>query len=335
MLYGEPFVLFDKCYIGLTARISNFIENKSNVLTINLSEEEFTNILLNFSNYLNQYDNILIHDEIGGCSFAFGLLLYLRLSIGTVDNLNTKLITLKDEGYLDKHSYEFATKIVERIDKDTKYLENLVVDKLTVKPETKILDNNSKIISFLIDVSGSTRNLIGQFVKFINKTLDECRSTNTKIYISKFNTLMTRVIDCQDIDTIPIQTVDKYCSGGGTKFFESAHQQINLINCYNETLKLPVTFVMLTDGESLDSTLDYTSDRLIEKIKQCKNNNWEFLYCGPGSAKYKDYCVDILEFDCNSKNVDNLLDIFSNRIVKTAFRFSNPDFIDKCCFFLR
>ena len=144
--------------------------------------------------------------------------------------------------------------------------------------------NNTTLIEFVLDQTGSMASCKNETVLSFNDFLKEQRSEAGKclLTLTKFDTA-SQVTPYTDIDIqiLPEMSKDWFIPGGGTNLRDVIGDRIDALEERLENWSTPpkVLFVVMTDGADNASRI-YTEKQISSKIKLKKSDNWAFVYLG-------------------------------------------------------
>jgi len=331
MFHSKPINIFENVFVCS----SNKVRYLENAHKIDISTNNYKDLLLNLKNLMNKQDQIVIHNNDGMLALTFAFIAYMVLNIGDKANIIATIKSKYDEENIQRDIYNYSIQAIDRIWNDKP---NYAIKLLEAEKDNKDIERPRKldfkhtgIISFLVDVSGSTEPFIGKFVDKINDMITKYKDSNLKVYLSKFDNNYTKILVGEDIKDVKPLKYSEFRDFGMTAFYKSAHSQINLIDNYNKDKNLNVTFTMFTDGDDNESGDEYSSERLRNKLKEFKDKGWNFFYMGPNDHKYSDLCVGCIEFSSKTKNIDEKLNKIENMINNSSFRYSDGPYLTAVC----
>ena len=120
-------------------------------------------------------------------------------------------------------------------------------------------------------------NIAIQEFNVILKLFKTEKNTSTRVVFIKFNTQPTVVLDCVNINDVPLLSNENYNPGNGkTPFYDSLKYAINLAeNVKTESEK--VHFGIFTNGNENNSK-DITPGEVASMIESKENDGWTFMW---------------------------------------------------------
>lgn len=156
--------------------------------------------------------------------------------------------------------------------------------------ENKQLHQDSVVtISILLDESGSmgttksfTMESLNSFI-LKQKRLPLTSAAETKVSLTKFNTVVSSVFENVPLHNVPVITDKDYNPDGGTALFDAIG---NIIGSVKHRGTDPVIVVILTDGEE-NSSKEFSSSKIRELVKTMEEKGWTFVYLGANQDSFK------------------------------------------------
>jgi uncharacterized protein YegL len=156
------------------------------------------------------------------------------------------------------------------------------------------MDDNLKLLAFIIDGSGSMSGLeddtIGGFNSLIEKQKEELNKSiiTTVIFDNEYRMIHENL----NIDKIKPLTKEDYFVRGATALYDAIGITIDKIGLYlnsvseaNKPYKVVITII--TDGLE-NASKEFTESKIKEMIKhQTEKYNWEFIYIGANVDSFK------------------------------------------------
>lgn len=156
------------------------------------------------------------------------------------------------------------------------------------------MDIKSKLIIFILDRSGSMRNLQKDTIEGFNSLIEKQKieKSETTITTVLFDHEYKLIHENIDIKEVKLLTDHDYYARGTTSLYDAIGITINKVGAYLNSLeesKRPgqVRVVIITDGEE-NSSREFNKDQIKEMIShQTEKYNWEFIYLGANVDAFK------------------------------------------------
>lgn len=143
-------------------------------------------------------------------------------------------------------------------------------------------------IVILMDESGSMDRVSYEAVDGYNKFLESQRGTDAKISVVLFNEKPKRIRDREPLSQTPYLSTQDYRPNGGTAIYDSVWEALEYhVGKYESEEKKPdVIFLLLTDGQDLDSSID--PSQVKKRVMWVRENyKWKFWLIGVGNSSYE------------------------------------------------
>ncbi len=146
-------------------------------------------------------------------------------------------------------------------------------------------------IVFVIDKSGSMRELTKDVIGYFNEMLESQKNLNdasgayvTTVLFSDDNKI---IHNHQEISKINCMSEEDYVPSGGTALYDALGSAINEMSIMNEKNNKKVVFFVITDGEE-NSSSKFGSEDIQKMIETKKELGWEFIFFGANIDSFKE-----------------------------------------------
>jgi uncharacterized protein YegL len=151
---------------------------------------------------------------------------------------------------------------------------------------------NSNILAFIVDKSSSMASCRSQVISGYNEymqTMKEEVQDPLKVYVTFFDTVVTKIHDGIPIADVPNLTSATYCPGGMTAMYDAIGETLTAIKASlkGKKIKPKITVVIQTDGDE-NSSKEFDRAKinaLIAKLE--KEGNWTFVFMGADQDAWK------------------------------------------------
>lgn len=165
--------------------------------------------------------------------------------------------------------------------------------KKTVTTVTEeIITNEKTQIVCILDRSGSMSSIINDSIGGFNSYLEEQKKLpdEATITVALFDDRYDLLYDNVDINKIEMISKDVWIPRGMTALYDAIGKTINTVRETHKKLgnEKPdkVLVCIVTDGEENNSN-EYTCEDIKKLIKDCENDNWNFIYLAANQDAFK------------------------------------------------
>lgn len=137
-------------------------------------------------------------------------------------------------------------------------------------------------IAFILDESGSMRDLWQETINGYNKTLEEQKGKEGKALVTTiaFNEFSRIIHDGEDIEKVRPITKEDYSPSGCTALYDAIGTTIEKVATRQKENKSDKTMiVIITDGME-NASIEYTGKAIKNLINAKEEQGWEFLFLG-------------------------------------------------------
>lgn len=154
-------------------------------------------------------------------------------------------------------------------------LENKQASTEEMKKDTELV--------FIVDKSGSMRNLVNDTIGSFNSVLDEQKKDTEHggAYVTTifFNHSHEKIHDRKNIKDVEHITDKDYVTSGCTALLDAVGDTINELSKKEEIKDHKVIVAIITDGYE-NSSKEYNKKQIKELIESKEKEGWQFVFCG-------------------------------------------------------
>ncbi len=148
-------------------------------------------------------------------------------------------------------------------------------------------------IAVCLDESGSMNSTRDTVISGVNEFLgDRAKDSEirpVKIWINKFNSKSTTLVNGEDAKSVQNLTKETYSPNGWTALLDSVGESVSLIDTAikGEKVKPDVVVLIVTDGQE-NSSKEYTKETVKTLIESRTKEGWNFEYFGSSLDTFND-----------------------------------------------